>query len=136
MTEKELHEKSGVPRAVLRRLRAKLPNGEFETKKGQGVYYTETGLRLVCKLLGIVPGDLKPSTERSVWGQVIQVSSNRTIIMCELVTDSKGKQLDGLLRVRCKNNQNFREGMLVPVREVIGDSAWLARPCPRYPGVW
>lgn len=136
MTEKELHEKTGVPRAVLRKLRDRLPNGEYESQQGKGVFYTDTGLRLVCKLLGIVPGDLQVREERKVWAQVIKVPGNRTLLICEMVTDQRGKALDGMLRVKCKNNGNFRPGMLVPVREVVGDTAWLARPCPRYPGVW
>jgi len=154
--ERELAERLGVRQEVLKRIRKRrMKRGtHFDLVKG-AIRYAEAGVAIVQQELGAggakkgaprgeeqaVRDDrrwrrvfLLPRRAESLRARVERVAvfkktfRNPHIIQCECQGE--------LIRVRVRDNRNFRKGMEVPCRQVKGDLYELTRRCPRWPGRW
>jgi len=95
--------------------------------RGSGYYYTKSGVDIILKKLGILWSELETKQE---WCEVVKLTGNYKRIFCEDVAGHR------LISVKVQDSKNFMTGMIVPIINKIGDTATLARKCPRNKGVW
>jgi hypothetical protein len=119
---------TGVTTEHIGKLRDKyVPASDKLFIRGSGYYYTKSGIDIILKKLGLLWSDLETKQE---WCEVVKLTGNYKRIFCEEVATGK------MIRVKVSNSKNFRTGMIVPIINKIGDTATLARKCPRSLGCW
>lgn len=135
--EKDLAEKLGVSRAVLKGFRSEMKEGtDWKKVKGK-IQYTEHGIALLEKKLGLreVPEGFYFEDKEYKEVQVSRTwPHNKRILTC---VDAMGQEV----MVRVRDNSNFRphlttgKPMILKVRK-DGDGWTLEGRSPRYAGRW
>ena len=135
--EKDLAEKLGISRAVLKGFRKEMAEGTDWAKVKGKIQYTEHGIALLEKELGLreVPDGFYFEDKEYKRVQVVRNwPFNKKILPC---VDAMGKAL----MVRVRDNSNFRallttgDPMMLKVRK-DGDGWTLEGRSPRYAGRW
>ena len=136
MNERELSEKLGLSREVLKEMRSKYTEGvHFErvaSKRPQKLWevkWTEAGYNELMKSVGLTDTETKKVAEEPIFsatGKVTGKFNNRRLVQCEV----DGKQHMVLVR----DSDYFTIGMEVPLRR-DGDRL-VASKHPRKPGRW
>ena len=120
--------RSGLDKEHVKRMRDEfVPASDKLFIKGSGWFYTKSGADIILKKLGLLWSDLEVKQE---WCEVVKLTGNYKRIFCEDVSTHE------MIRVKVQESKNFRTGMIVPIINRTGDTATLARKCPRGKGVW
>lgn len=134
MTEKDISKNTGVSKDELRGIRnKKIPNSDWENKKGVGVVYKDSGVYILSKILGI-PRDRLTNKNPQSWAKVVKLPKNPLLVMVESINE--GEKEPKQLRMKVKDNAKFVLGMVVPIRSINGDVCYLDRRQPRVKGIW
>jgi hypothetical protein len=131
--ETELVKDSGIPKQVFKQVRERLPKSEYKSQKGATTMYSESGLGLILKFLGLRRDDLNLQHDRQ-WAILTRTQVRNSYIVIGEMAD--GKDTPVTIRVGRSGNGNFKTGMVVPVRGFENGVAVLDRKNPRAKGVW
>ena len=155
--EKLVAEVAGLTREVMKNARGTLEKGRDWGRKRTMVMFTETGLRNVAAMLGLEQEVMERIRERvqartegndSTAPAEVSTKDDKKGGSCPGETDIElvrlypnrrivGGRLDGeVVRIRVKDNRNFRRGMILPCRHVQADLWECTRRSPRRRGKW
>ncbi len=133
MTEREISKNTGVSKATLQDIRKRIPDSDYETKRGSGIVYKDSGLHILSKILGI-PKDSFMNSDPQSWAKVTRITKNKSMVLVQTVDEGNVGSKE--LRLKVKDNGKFVLGMVVPIRSINGDVCYLARKQPRTRGKW
>ena len=129
----------GIPRERLVQFRTKhLTEGVDFVREKNHVVLSHAGARTVMAALGLPPCEAErvlaaalPSAEKTPALVNLRVHPRRTMNpLVMLATDAKQQ----VVRVRVKQKDNFRAGMKIECRHLVGDLYEFTGNCPRFPG--
>ena len=141
-TEGTLARQLGVTRIRLRTLRTSLPLLLRDDYIEKPMRYSDAGEKKLCAAFNlpwptpIQEVSLPLEKEQPLIELVARrIPANTAIVLCDPIEPDFGQDRR-LVRVKVRSSKNFIPGMRLPVRHLQDDLYELARPCPRWKGIW
>lgn len=163
--EDKMAEYLGVSRDSLKAFREDLLEGEDWACEGNRIRYSEDGVLRLLDLMGLdlpkkrakgsvgssisslldcarlaqpaTPDSKKNGAPEVFELRVVKVTSNRNILFANHTADTfPGSTENNLVRVKVRDNSNFRQDMILQAVHIDEDLWELAGRCPRFRGRW